>query len=368
MKKILVITGGLSNESKLSLISGEDVVRALMEENTEINISILEITDNMKMSLYSDPQLFLNRNTVNADLRKIHEYNNLDLSALETDSYDVAFLALDGTFAEDGHIQALLNLTKIPYTGSDVMASSIGMNKSKCYEFISKQEVNIPEYFIVRTTDHDVNEIDTKIKSEFGYPCIVKPNDSGSSIGMSSPKTKDQLEDALKESFRHSQITIVQKFIKGREFACGVIGNTGFTELEALPIAESVVENFSAYTHEQKYYSHDIKDVCPAIIEDSLEELIMEKAKNVHEILSCDGLTRSDFRYDEESGELYFLEINTLPGHTKNSICPQEAYALGMTFGELILKQIDLAILRKNTSKLIYSDQPNHSYYRHSND
>ncbi|MEX0931150.1 MAG: D-alanine--D-alanine ligase [Candidatus Paceibacterota bacterium] len=346
-QKILIITGGLSNERRLSLISGEDVTRALMEENTEIAISVLVIVDNMKMSLYSDPQLFLDRESQGTDLEKVRRYDSLDLSVLKADGYDVAFLALDGTFAEDGHIQALLNLTGIPYTGSDVMSSSIGMNKSKCYEFVSNQGVDVPEYFLVRTNNYDVDEIDTVIKNTFGYPCIVKPNDSGSSIGMSSPNKKDELEDSLKESFKHSNITIVQKFIRGREFACGIIGNVGDTELEILPVAESIMENFTAYTHEQKYYSTDIKDVCPAKIDDSLKELIMEKTKKVHEILDCDGLTRSDFRYDEESGKLYFLEINTLPGHTKNSICPQEAYAIGMTFGGLILKQIDLAILRK---------------------
>lgn len=348
-QKILILTGGLSNERKLSLISGEDVTRALMEENSDIAISVLVIADNMKMSLYPDPQLFLDRDSQGVDLKKVRKYDSLDLSVLKNDGYDAAFLALDGTFAEDGHIQALLNLTGIPYTGSDVMASSIGMNKSKCYEFVSNQGVDVPEYFAIRTNNYEINDIDTKIKNTFGYPCIVKPNDSGSSIGMSSPNNKDELKNSLKESFKHSKISIVQKFIRGREFACGIIGNTGDTEFDIMPVAESVMENFAAYTHEQKYYSTDIKDVCPAQIDDSLKELIMEKTKKVHEILDCDGLTRSDFRYDEESGKLYFLEINTLPGHTKNSICPQEAYAIGMTFGGLILKQIDLAILRKKS-------------------
>jgi len=345
-QKILIITGGLSNERKLSLISGEDVTHALMEEKSEIDISVLEITDDMKMYLYSDPKLFIDRKNQNVDLKNVCMYDNLDLSVLKKDSYDVAFLALDGSFAEDGHIQALLNLVKIPYTGSGVMASSIGMNKSKCYQFVSSQGVDVPEYFTVRANNYDINDIDTEIKNKFQYPCVVKPNDSGSSIGMSSPNNKNELGKSLKESFKHSKISIIQKFIKGREFSCGVIGNTGSTELQIFPVVESVIENFSVYTHEQKYNSSDIKDECPAKINDSLKELIMEKTKKVHEILGCDGLTRSDFRYDEESGKLYFLEINTLPGHTKNSICPQEAYSLGMTFGQLIMKQIDLAILK----------------------
>lgn len=347
-QKFLIITGGLSNERKLSLISGEDVTRALMEEKVGIDISVLEINDDMKMYLYLEPQLFLDRNIYNTDLKKIRTYNNLCLSFLKTYCYDAVFLALDGTFAEDGHIQALLNLIDVPYTGSDVMASSISMNKSKCYEFVLNQGIDVPEYFIVRANNYDIDNIEFQIKNKFGYPCIVKPNNSGSSIGMSSPNNKGELGNSLKESFKYSQISIIQKFIRGREFSCGVIGNTGFTELEIFPVAESIIENFSVYTHEQKYHSSDIKDVCPAEIDDSLKELIMKKTKKVHEILGCDGLTRSDFRYDEESGKLYFLEINTLPGHTKNSICPQEAYALGMTFAQLILKQIDLAIQRKN--------------------
>lgn len=343
--KILVITGGISNEKELSLISGEDVTQALIEENKDVEV--LEITDDKKMILYDDSASFLGRKNVADNSGRLKRFDSLDLSVLQGHRFDVAFLALDGKFGEDGQVQVLLDLIDIAYTGSGVMASSIGMNKSKSYEYVSCQGIDVPEYFIVYKYDHDLDEITLKIERAFGFPCVIKPNDSGSSIGVTSPNSKDELQISLSEAFKHSTIAIVQRLIRGREFACGVLGNTGYSKLEVLPVLESIIKDYKVFTHYQKYYANDTKEICPAKIEDSLREKIMTDSESVHKILGCDGLSRSDFRYDEENKKVYFLEVNTSPGHTKNSICPQEARSVGMTFGGFILRQIDLAIKKK---------------------
>lgn len=349
-KKILIITGGLSNERMVSIRSGEDIVNALMTEN--IKVEVLEITEDKKMILYLDSNVFLNRKSEKINSAEIRTFNNLDFSLLQEYKFDVAFLAMDGTFGEDGQVQALLDLTDIVYTGSGVMASSIGMNKSKSYEIVSSVgKIDVPEYFLVYIHACNLDDIYLKIHNSFGFPCVIKPNNSGSSIGISSPSNKEELKLSLLESFKHSPITIVQKFIKGREFACGVLGNTGYSSLEVLPVVESIIKDFGVFTHHQKYYANDIEEICPAKISNELSKLIMETSKSVHEILGCDGLSRSDFRYDEENKKIYFLEINTSPGHTENSICPQEARSLGMTFAEFILKQITLALEKKGLFK-----------------
>jgi D-alanine-D-alanine ligase len=340
--KILVITGGLSNEKELSIISGEDVTRALIAEGA--HVSVLEVTVDKKMILYQDPSLFLNRKSISANSEEVKKFDCIDFSILKSYSFDVAFLALDGKFGEDGHIQALLDLVDIPYTGSGVMASSIGMDKSKTYELVASFGIDVPEYFIIYRNNFDLNEVISRIDERLGFPCVIKPNNSGSSIGVTSPSSKDEVNASLEEAFKHSPIVIIQKFVKGREFACGILGNTGYSELEILPVVESLIKDYAVFTHHKKYYADDTEEVCPAKIDRELTQRIMEAAKLVHSLLRCDGLSRSDFRYDDVKNILYFLEINTSPGHTENSICPQEARSLGMTFGEFILKQTDLAI------------------------
>mgnify|MGYP001598048057 CR=1 FL=1 len=274
-------------------------------------------------------------------------FDSIDFSLLKEYAFDAAFLALDGTFGEDGHVQALLDLTDIVYTGSGVMASSIGMNKSKTYEIVSAAGIDIPEYFLVYKHNYRIKEVSKKIHDSFGFPCVIKPNDSGSSIGVSSPASPEELGPSLTESFKYSSVAIVQRFIKGREFACGILGNTGYSKIETLPVMESVVKDYAVFTHYQKYFAHDTQEICPAKIENWLTARIMEISQSVHQILGCDGLSRSDFRHDEKSKKVYFLEINTSPGHTESSICPQEARSLGMTFVEFILKQINLAVEKR---------------------
>jgi len=348
--KILVITGGMSNEKELSLISGEDVARALIDEGQKIEV--LEITDEKKMVLYRDPLLFIERKKNICNNERIIFFDNLDLASLREYNFGVAFLALDGTFGEDGHVQALLDLADFAYTGSGIMASSIGMDKSKSYEYVSCRGINVPEYFIVHRHDYNLNESIIKIKKSFGFPCVVKSNDSGSSIGVTAPRNDSELQKSLMEAFKYSAVAIVQKFIKGREFACGVLGNANYAKLEILPVAESVIKNFAIFTNHQKYYAKDTEEICPAKIEITLEKQIMKNAELVHLILGCDGLSRSDFRYDESDKKVYFLEVNTSPGHTKNSICPQEGRAIGMSFGAFILKQIDLALIKKRLQRI----------------
>jgi D-alanine-D-alanine ligase len=344
--KILVITGGISSEKELSLISGEDVIKALLNEGKDVEV--LEITNDKKMVLYSDSTSFLERKKI-SDNKKNRNFDNLDFFMLQECGFDVAFLALHGNFGEDGQVQTLLDLINIPYTGSGMMASSIGMNKSKCYEYISFYGIDVPEYFIVFRHNHSLEEIFSKIEKTIGFPCVIKPNDSGSSIGVTLPSSKDELGVSLLEAFKYSLVVIVQKFIKGREFACGVLGNTNYSELEVLPVVESLIKDSEIFTNFQKYYANNIEEVCPAKIDVLLMKKIMKDSESVHKILGCDGLSRSDFRYSEEDKKVYFLEINTSPGHTENSICPQEARSLGMTFGEFVLKQINLAFLKKES-------------------
>lgn len=183
------------------------------------------------------------------------------------------------------------------------------------------------------------------VESKIGFPCVVKPNESGSSIGVSIVDNKAHLDRAMRQAFNEDSSVVVEQYIKGREFTCGILGNSGSNEIIALPLVEIVSSESKFFDYNAKYFSENTKEICPANIDQELNSRIQNSAKMVHEILGCDGLTRSDFMLSEEN-ILYFLEINTIPGQTESSLCPKEAKAVRWSFGEFVEKQIKLALER----------------------
>ena len=260
-----------------------------------------------------------------------------------TPDIDIAFIAMHGTFAEDGTIQRLLDAQGIPHTGSSAQASAIGMNKMHAREVVAQHGLTNPRYFSI-TAAADSATLDARIRAEVGYPCIIKPNASGSSVGMSLIDDETSLASALATAFAECDTLLIEQYIQGREFSCGVLGNTGQTALEALPVVE-IITTARFFDYDAKYDSQKTREVCPAELSPETAARIQEAARTAHEALGCDGLTRSDFIVSTDD-VLYFLETNTIPGMTEASICPKEAAALGWTFGDLLNKQIGLALLR----------------------
>ncbi len=335
--KIAVISGGLSNEREVSLKSGEQVFGNLDDEKYEKYL--IEITKNGKwLATKNNLQIEdrnKNKSLVIMDSEKGIAENDLNV-------YSVVFLALHGTFGEDGRIQSVLDILGVPYTGSGVLASALGMDKLKSSEFVRTLEIKTPNFLhFYDKNDVNIDDIDKQVESRIGYPCVVKPIESGSSIGISIVKEKKDLDEAIKKAYNEHDKIIVEEFIEGREITCGVLGNNFDKELEALPPVEIISKN-EFFDYNAKYFSEDTEEICPAEISDDLTSLIQENAKKIHRALGCDGLTRSDFILRD--GEFYFLEINTLPGLTEQSLCPKEAKAAGMSFSEFIDKQVNLAI------------------------
>ena len=323
--KVAVLCGGLSSEREVSLMSGRQVFNALSEK--KYKRSLIEITKdgrwllkNKLLSLFDKNKGFLK-----SDLKK----------------FGVIFIVLHGKFGEDGKVQALLDMIGVPYTGSGMLASAFGMDKTKTLEVVEKNGVRVPKFlsFSFKDKKDHTTKVVTK---EIGYPCVVKPNDSGLSIGVTIVQEKQQLLRALKKSFEESEKIIVEKYIKGRELTCGVMGNSGKTKITVLPPVE-IIPDGSFFDYEAKYFSKKTQEICPARISREKTEEIQELAKRVHLLLGCDGLTRSDFILSP-TGQLHFLEINTIPGLTEASLCPQEARAAGMSFSEFLDKQIELAL------------------------
>jgi len=318
MKKIRigVLMGGTSNEREVSLLSGEQVLKNL--SCNLYDVSKIEITKDGKWLL--DNKTFL---TVfpNRDLKK---------------RFDIIFIALHGTFGEDGKVQAILDTLQIPYTGSGVLPSALGMNKAKTMELLTPHKVRVPRTISLRKCNK------TPIVT---FPCVVKPNAAGSSVGISIVKNKTEITAALNKAFKEDDMVLIQEYIEGRELTCAIIGNSNKDDLIALPPIE-IVSPGTFFDYNAKYFSKKTQEICPAPIHSKTTKELARLSKLVHTILGCDGLTRSDFILSKKDNKLYFLEINTIPGLTEASLCPKAAKATGMTFPEFLDKQIKLALLK----------------------
>jgi|SRR3989344_3803456 len=332
---VAVICGGVSNERDISLKSGQQVARSLP---AKYSTHLIEIQKDGKWLLGSSGQQQILAGAGKAIVP--HEPGQLG-------GFDVAFIAMHGKFGEDGKIQALLETLGVPYTGSGVLASALGMNKRKTLELVSKYGIKTPEFIFLYSLPKskiELTELKRIIAKKIGYPCIIKPNESGSSLGISIIKKEKEVQGGLRKAFNEDSEVLIEEYIKGIELTCAVIGNSGRTPLVALPALEIVTKN-DFFDYDAKY-SKETQEICPARINIKQTEELQKLSKNIHEIIGCDGLSRSDFILGSKNN-FYFLEINTIPGLTEHSLSPKEAAAAGMTFPEFLEKQVQLALLKK---------------------
>ncbi len=312
-KKIIVtvLSGGFSNERDISLLSGAQVFKALDKE--KYTVKHIDIS---KKTLPKLPELL--------------------------EGTDVCFIALHGTFGEDGHIQAVLNNLHIPYTGSGLMASALCMDKYRSMSIAQSVGLTIPQSVLLTQMHLDsFTETEKIIKKHFDYPVFVKPNNSGSSMGAGVAKNKQELETRLHDAFTHDMSVVVQEVIIGRELTCAAMGNFGH---EIIPLPPVEIKIKKGFFDRQIKYSAETIELCPAPLTKAQTGKIGELALFAHDALGCDGVTRSDFIL--KGNTFYYLETNTIPGLTENSLAPKEAKAFGMTFGEYLDAQVMLALVK----------------------
>lgn len=236
---------------------------------------------------------------------------------------DMVFLALHGQCGEDGRVQAAFDLLGIPYTGSGYLGSALAMDKDLTKRLIAGLGVATPAW---RRVDYTGEDIDTLTK-DTPVPCVVKPVDSGSSIGVSIAMDREQLRRALEEGLRYGGRCILEQYISGREIQVGILAGEVLPSIEIIPR-----EGF--YDYENKYQPGAAEEICPAPISPEAEHAVGEAAKKVFDALNLKVYSRADFILDE-GGTPWFLEINTLPGMTPTSLLPQEAAAAGKDYHAL---------------------------------
>lgn len=345
---IILITGGPSAEREVSIASSKSIVKAL--RNLGHNVKVVDPINGDTM--VPEDEIF--KSGVKKDspslelLNEIHRKSDrkiLDcINSSIFDNIDLAFLGVHGKFGEDGKVQSLLELRGIRYTGSGVFSSALAMDKDVSKIILNSAGIKTPDWIVLRKSseEKDLKKISDNILNSIGYPCVVKPNDEGSTVGLSivQPDVEDiQLGKSLELAFNYSDKVLIEKYIKGRELTVPVIGNDTFPVIEIRP-----KDGF--YDYEHKYTKGMTEYFCPAEIPQEMEMKARESALKAHAILGCSVYSRIDFILDEEN-ELYCLEVNTLPGMTETSLVPKSAAAMGMSFNQLIERLIELSLQKQ---------------------
>ncbi|HEY5648979.1 MAG TPA: D-alanine--D-alanine ligase [Nitrospiria bacterium] len=293
-KRIGVLMGGRSAEREISLQSG----RAIMESLKRQGASPVSID-------------------VGPDIAE----------RLAEAKIQLAFNALHGRGGEDGTIQGLLESLGIPYTGSGVLASALGMDKAMTKKILVMDGIPTPESRVIRGQE-DADKAVSELASGKGLPVVVKPNSEGSTLGVTIVDKPEALEAAIEASRKYDPVVLVESYIEGREITVGVLDG------EALPVIEVVAEE-DFYDFKAKYTKGKTEYRVPAPLSDEKSEAVQKLAVRTHELLGCRGATRVDFRMDQTSRP-FVLEINTVPGMTETSLLPKAAAAAGITYDELV--------------------------------
>lgn len=289
--KVAVLLGGKSAERQVSLNSGQSVLDALL------------------------------RSGVNAEA-----FDPLTRSVTELKAYDRAFIVLHGRGGEDGQIQGVLDWLNIPYTGTRVQGSAIGMDKVKTKQIWQGSELPTAPYRLI-TADTNFNEVIDKL----GLPLIIKPVHEGSSIGMSKVEKTEDFETALSKATTHDSIVMAEQWITGSEYTVVILNG------EALPVIRlEPPKDVAFYDYEAKYKRNDTQYGIPSGLSDADEKHLKELALRAFQVVGASGWGRIDAMRDEQ-GNFWLLEVNTVPGMTDHSLVPKAAQAIGLNFDQLCL-------------------------------
>ncbi len=333
--KIAVLLGGMSPERNISLLSGRAVTKALRERGHTVTpvdpvagvVSDAELARATAASVSNDFLRGLDH-TLIAQLPHVPEVREAD----------VVFNVLHGKYGEDGYVQAILDLYGIPYTGSGMLASALAMDKAAAKLMLQVAGVPTPHWVTVKP--HQASNIDVldEIRRELPGSIVVKPNDQGSTVGMTIVHSgvADDIAEAIHTAGEYSNTILIERYIAGRELTVAVLGN------EALPVIE-IIPNEGFYDYEHKYTKGQTEYHCPADLTEDVRDYVMSLAVAAHTVIGCRAISRVDFRLNDDSVPVC-LEVNTSPGFTELSLVPMAAREAGIEFGALCEELITLSL------------------------
>lgn len=297
--KVGVIMGGVSSEKQVSIMTGEEMIAHL--DKSKYEVVAIKVNENDKAEL----------------MEKVR-------------NIDIALLALHGKFGEDGTIQGVLETMGVPYTGSGILSSSICMDKNISKKILRYESVETPDWLYLS----NINELQFDELEKMGYPLVVKPNSGGSSVGVKIVYDKNSLLTSVEEVFKWDSEIIIEKYVEGEEITCSILNG------ELLPII--------SIRHTAQFFDYKAKYEDAATIEEVVElpsaihERVAEAAKACYSALKCSVYARIDMMIKD--GIPYVMEVNTLPGMTKNSLLPKSASSAGITYTQLLDKIIEISL------------------------
>jgi D-alanine-D-alanine ligase len=317
MKKIAIIEGGYSHEKIISLQSSETVFQNI--DRTLYCPIKVRIDEEGWFAFDGNEKFEINRTDFS--------YNNI--------KFDIAFIVIHGTPGEDGKLQAYFDMLNIPYSTCSHFAATLTFNKFSCNQYLKGFGIKVANAVLIRENERiNTSEIINKV----GLPCFVKPNDGGSSFGVTKVKTEAELKTAIELALVHGTQAIVESFMEGREVTNGVYRNTkGFV---SLPITEIVTTN-DFFDFDAKYKGES-EEITPADLTAEFAVKVKAITKKIVELLDMDGISRAD--YIIQNGEPYLIEINTVPGMSGASLIPQMAQCEGISLKKLLNEVIEVAI------------------------
>ncbi|MEA2092637.1 MAG: D-alanine--D-alanine ligase [Patescibacteria group bacterium] len=345
--KVGILFGGRSAEHEVSLQSAKNIVDAIDKDKYEV--LLIGIDKSGKWFLLEQSQFLINEedpklirlNTKKGKDVAITPQSNGFIDKEVGDKVDVVFPILHGPFGEDGTVQGLLKLANIPFVGADVLGSAIGMDKDVMKRLLKEAGIPTANFLVFKKEDSiDFNEVVKKLN----LPVFVKPANLGSSIGISKARNRSDFNKAVKKAFSYNLKIIIEESIIGREIECSVLGN----EDPTASVLGEVIPNDDFYSYDAKYIDEDgAKFIVPADISKEKTEEIQRLAIKTFKTLECKGLGRIDF-FLKEDGNIFVIEINTIPGFTKISMYPHLWEESGISYTELIDQLVQLALKRFN--------------------
>lgn len=338
--KVMLLAGGESNEHAVSLESGESVYLALKR----LGHYVLAVDPSTGKSLLNSDGSYIEykrgesgKPILPGKSKKFSLGQVIGSPAFQ--DIDVVFIALHGGLGENGMVQSLLEFAKRNYTGSNMTSSAIAMDKAISKRICQAENIKTADFAIYRLNQTKLDDrLLAEISQRFHFPFIVKPNDGGSTIGLTKVEEEYQIREALERALLESNNVLVEQYIRGREITAAVLDG------KPLPLVE-IKPKSGMYDFEAKYNKGMSEYVSPAPLDESLTQKMMTSAKKIYDAIGCSGLARVDYILDENL-DFYFLELNTLPGMTELSLAPMAAQAAGISFDELIEKIINSALNR----------------------
>ncbi|MDR1975333.1 MAG: D-alanine--D-alanine ligase [Bacteroidales bacterium] len=329
IKNIALVCGGYSKEYDVSIRSAAEVAKQI--DTKKYNLYKIVIDKNKWYYLPDGCEPLAADTTSVVQPCAVVDKNDFSITLTgEHIRFDMAFIIIHGTPGEDGLLQGYFDMLRIPYNTCNACVSAITFNKAYCNAVLAHNGVRVaPSVRLFK----DIAFNEAEVLNVVGLPCFVKPNAGGSSVGVTKVKRSEDLSAAIARAFDEDNEILIEKFIAGREYSCGLIND------KVLPLTEIISET-EFFDYEAKYEGKS-KEVTPAEAPVALTAEIAEISRRVYDILHCFGVVRCDYIVEEKTGQVFFLEVNTVPGQSAQSIVPQQVRAAGKTLKEFYQSIID---------------------------